>query len=130
MVRYKPSGYPDSTLTYENITSHLVLMYELSGLIVFTEYEISVAAYNSKGVGVFSDTIQVRTQEGMPTQPPRQLSGRAVTSTSIRLEWLPPDPQYINGINQGYKVCSNNGLKLLLIILKFTHFVLAKSLDC
>lgn len=104
MVRYKPSGYPDSTLTYENITSPLTLMKEMTGLIVFTEYEISVAAYNVKGVGVYSDTIQIRTQEGIPTQPPRNVEGQAVSSTSIKLTWLPPDPQYINGINQGYKV--------------------------
>ncbi len=104
MIRYKPSGYPDSILTYENITNYLVLVHELAGLIVFTEYEIAVAAYNKKGVGVYSDIIRIRTLEGKPTQPPRNVTNLAASSTSIRIRWLPPDPQYINGINQGYKV--------------------------
>lgn len=52
IIRYKPSGYPDETLTYENITSRLQEMHELRGLIVFQEYEIAIAAYNKKGVGV------------------------------------------------------------------------------
>ena len=103
-IRYKPSGYPDSTISHEDIDNTMVSLYELKGLIVFQEYEIAVAAYNAKGVGVYSDTVRVRTQEGKPTQPPRDVSAAAVSSTHIRMSWLPPDPQHINGINQGYKI--------------------------
>ena len=104
MIRYKPSGYPDQTISYEDIENTMVSLFELKGLIVFQEYEIAVAAYNAKGVGVYSDIVRVRTQEGKPTQPPRDVSAAAVSSTEIRMSWLPPDPQHINGINQGYKI--------------------------
>ena len=48
-------------------------IYELLGLIVFQEYEIAVAAYNAEGVGVYSQYIRVRTQEGVPSEPPTQV---------------------------------------------------------
>ena len=79
-------------------------MYELKGLIVFQEYEISVAAYNQKGVGVYSNNILVRTQEGKPTMPPSNVAIIPVNSTAIKLTWLPPDSQFLNGNNLGYKV--------------------------
>ena len=103
VIRYMPSGYPDSTISYEMLDD-LSNLFILTGLIIFTEYELSVAAYNAEGVGVYSDITTVRTQEGSPTQPPRNVLATAVSSTSIRIQWLPPDPQHINGINQGYKV--------------------------
>ncbi len=82
----------------------MISLFELKGLIVFQEYEVAVAAYNAKGIGSYSDTIHVRTQEGRPTRPPRDVSAAAISSTEIRISWRPPDPQYINGFNQGYKI--------------------------
>lgn len=29
---------------------------------------------------------------------------KALNSTAIQIWWIPPDPQKINGINQGYKI--------------------------
>jgi len=105
MVRYKLSGYPDSTLTFDNITSfQSKVIHELTGLIFFQEYQIAVAAYNSRGVGVFSDNIFVRTSEGRPTAPPRNVTAVAISSTALSMRWLPPNPQHINGITQGYYI--------------------------
>lgn len=105
VVRYKPSGYPDSTLSFNNITSYTAsVIYELDGLIIFQEYEIGVAAYNQMGVGVYSDSVYVRTLEGRPTIPPSGVVASAVSSTSVQLSWMPPNPQHINGINQGYRI--------------------------
>jgi protein sidekick len=33
-----------------------------------------------------------------------------VNSTTIRVWWKPPDPQLINGINQGYKLQAWRGI--------------------
>lgn len=40
----------------------------------------------------------------MPTVPPGNVQAEATNSTTIRFTWNPPSPQFINGINQGYKV--------------------------
>lgn len=104
VIRYKPQGYPDSTLEHANVTNSNVNTYKLNQLIVFQEYEISVAAYNEKGVGVYSQYVRTRTQEGRPTAPPVNVEAQPVNSTAIQLTWNPPDPQYINGINQGYVI--------------------------
>lgn len=105
IVRYKLSGYPDTTLFFENITTRQEsIAYELTGLIVFQEYEVSVAAYNAKGAGVYGGSLFIRTFEGVPSMPPTGLVVIAVNSTTFNLSWFPPNPQFINGINQGYKV--------------------------
>ena len=48
--------------------------------------------------------LQVTTLEGRPTAPPTNLILEALSSTTIKVTWTPPDGQFINGINQGYKV--------------------------
>lgn len=40
----------------------------------------------------------------VPTAPPQNVQVEAVNSTTIRFLWNPPPQQFINGINQGYKV--------------------------
>ncbi|XP_008947404.1 PREDICTED: protein sidekick-2-like [Merops nubicus] len=44
------------------------------------------------------------TLQGVPTVPPGNVQTEATNSTTIRFTWNPPSPQFINGINQGYKV--------------------------
>jgi protein sidekick len=57
-----------------------------------------------KGVGVYSEGIRLKTKEGVPLAPPKQVTAEAVSSTTILVTWKAPDPWMINGINQGYKV--------------------------
>lgn len=40
----------------------------------------------------------------VPTIPPGNVHVEATNSTTIRFTWTAPSPQFINGINQGYKV--------------------------
>ena len=104
-MRYKPAGYPDSTLSFENVTAfqHTVVL-EIRDLIVFQEYQISVAAYNSRGIGVYSSWIIVRTHEGRPLAAPHNVTVTVLSSTSLSVSWFPPNPQHINGIIQGYHI--------------------------
>ncbi|CAH1794891.1 unnamed protein product [Owenia fusiformis] len=103
IIRYKLAGYPGS-FTEHNITDVILRRYELKELIVFQEYEMQVAAYNRKGTGVFSSSIREWTEEGVPTASPVNVTAFAASSTSITVHWSPPDPQFLNGINQGYKI--------------------------
>uniref|UniRef100_A0A2I3HQ10 Fibronectin type-III domain-containing protein n=1 Tax=Nomascus leucogenys TaxID=61853 RepID=A0A2I3HQ10_NOMLE len=40
----------------------------------------------------------------VPTAPPQNVQTEAVNSTTIQFLWNPPPQQFINGINQGYKL--------------------------
>ena len=40
----------------------------------------------------------------MPEAPPTDIRVKAQNSTSVAVWWRPPNPQKINGINQGYKL--------------------------
>ncbi|XP_071965988.1 protein sidekick-2-like isoform X2 [Antedon mediterranea] len=100
-IRYRLQGYshPYKTLNISTQTS-----YVLTDLITWSVYGIEIAGYNRAGIGAYSNVVTVRTLEGIPTQAPQEVNAYAVNSTSIRMEWKAPDPQTLNGINQGYKM--------------------------
>lgn len=101
VVRYRLAGYSSSAWSTHNVSTTRAL---LEDLIVWQNYAIQVAAYNEKGLGVFSPTILVRTLEGVPQAAPTSVRADALNSTAVQVRWLPPDPQRVNGINQGYRV--------------------------
>ncbi|KAK3593323.1 hypothetical protein CHS0354_031382 [Potamilus streckersoni] len=103
-IRYKLKSYSSNPFDYANVTQSAQLSYELKGLAYFEFYELQIAAYNGKGTGVFSESITVRTLEGHPTASPENVTVEATNSTTITVKWTPPNQQFINGINQGYKV--------------------------
>ncbi|XP_051792489.1 protein sidekick-2 isoform X3 [Erpetoichthys calabaricus] len=103
IIRYCLAGLPVG-YQYKNITNPDVNNLLLEDLIIWTNYEIEVAAFNGAGLGVYSSTVTEWTLQGVPTVPPGNVQADAVNSTSIRLTWTPPSPQFINGINQGYKL--------------------------
>lgn len=104
IVRYKLAGYADTQWYYHNVTNAAQFSCLLDDLIVWRNYEIGVAAYNDMGTGAYSSSIFIRTKEGKPAAPPRNVEATATNSTSIKIRWNQTDPQLINGINQGYKV--------------------------
>nr|XP_033817053.1 protein sidekick-2 isoform X2 [Geotrypetes seraphini] len=103
IIRYCLSGLPVG-YQYKNISNPDVTNLILEDLIIWTNYEIEVAAYNSAGLGVYSSKVTEWTLQGVPTVPPGNVQAEAINSTTIRLTWNPPSPQFINGINQGYKL--------------------------
>lgn len=40
----------------------------------------------------------------VPEAPPINVRAEAINSTAVEVWWKPPNPQKINGINQGYKL--------------------------
>ncbi|RMB95255.1 hypothetical protein DUI87_28242 [Hirundo rustica rustica] len=101
--RYCLAGLPVG-YQFKNITNAEVNNLLLEDLIIWTNYEIEVAAYNSAGLGVYSMKVTEWTLQGVPTVPPGNVQAEATNSTTIRFTWNPPSPQFINGINQGYKL--------------------------
>ncbi|KAG7491379.1 hypothetical protein MATL_G00003050 [Megalops atlanticus] len=102
-VRYCLAGLPVG-YQYKNITNPDVTNLLLEDLIIWTNYEIEVAAYNGAGLGTFSHKVTEWTLQGVPTIAPGNVQAEAVNSTTIRFTWTAPSPQFINGINQGYKL--------------------------
>ncbi|XP_043206047.1 protein sidekick-like, partial [Amphibalanus amphitrite] len=104
ILRYRLHGYTNAPWSSRNISNEAQRNYLIGDLITWKDYDIQVAAYNNKGTGVFSDSIRVKTREGVPEAAPTAVKAEPVSSTSVRVSWIPPDPQLINGINQGYKL--------------------------
>ncbi|XP_048507644.1 protein sidekick isoform X3 [Athalia rosae] len=104
ILRYRLYGYNDSPWTRQNITNEAQRNYLITDLITWKDYSVQIAAYNDKGVGMYTDTVKIKTKEGVPEAPPTNLKAKAINSTSIKVWWKPPNPQKINGINQGYKL--------------------------
>ncbi|XP_074246586.1 protein sidekick-1 isoform X4 [Saimiri boliviensis] len=103
ILRYRLAGLPGE-YQQRNITSPEVNYCLVTDLIIWTQYEIQVAAYNGAGLGVFSRAVTEYTLQGVPTAPPQNVQTEAVNSTTIQFLWNPPPQQFINGINQGYKL--------------------------
>nr|KAF6448698.1 sidekick cell adhesion molecule 1 [Rousettus aegyptiacus] len=103
VLRYRLAGLPGEH-QQRNITSPEVNYCLVTELIIWTQYEIQVAAYNGAGLGVFSRAVTEYTLQGVPTAPPQNVRTEAVNSTAIRFLWTPPPQQFVNGINQGYKL--------------------------
>ncbi|XP_057170964.1 protein sidekick-1 isoform X2 [Ursus arctos] len=103
ILRYRLAGLPGEH-QQRNITSPEVNYCLVTELIIWTQYEIQVAAYNGAGLGVFSRAVTEYTLQGVPTAPPQNVQTEAVNSTTIQFFWNPPPQQFINGINQGYKL--------------------------
>jgi protein sidekick len=104
IIRYRLYGYNDSPWTVQNITNEAQRNYLIQDLITWKDYVVQIAAYNNKGVGVFTEGAKIKTKEGVPEAPPTIQKVKAINSTAIQIRWIPPDPQKINGINQGYKI--------------------------
>ncbi|EGV95786.1 Protein sidekick-1 [Cricetulus griseus] len=101
--RYRLAGLPGEH-QQRNISSPEVNYCLVTDLIIWTQYEIQVAAYNGAGLGVFSRAVTEYTLQGVPTAPPQNVQAEAVNSTTVHFLWNPPPQQFINGINQGYKL--------------------------
>ncbi|PSN39774.1 Protein sidekick [Blattella germanica] len=104
VIRFRLYGYIESPWTNRNITNEAQRNYLIKELITWKDYEIQIAAYNNMGIGVFSDGVKIKTKEGVPEAPPVNIRAEPINSTAVQVWWKPPDPQKINGINQGYKL--------------------------
>ncbi|XP_054086564.1 protein sidekick isoform X3 [Zeugodacus cucurbitae] len=104
ILRYRLYGYNNVPWTYQNITNEAQRTFLIQELITWKDYIVQIAAYNNMGVGAYTEGSKIKTKEGVPEAPPTFVKVSAINSTSIRVSWTPPNPQQINGINQGYKL--------------------------
>eukprot|EP00057_Strongylocentrotus_purpuratus_P029591 XP_011684065.1 PREDICTED: receptor-type tyrosine-protein phosphatase F [Strongylocentrotus purpuratus] len=69
----------------------------ISDLVTMQIHSVSVSAFTVKGEGPASPPIQVKTQQGVPSQP-EQFEGVAISAFQIRLTWMMHDtePQIVH----------------------------------
>ncbi|XP_017048182.1 protein sidekick isoform X11 [Drosophila ficusphila] len=104
ILRYRLFGYNNVPWSYQNITNEAQRNFLIQELITWKDYIVQIAAYNNMGVGVYTEGSKIKTKEGVPEAPPTNVQVEAINSTAARCRWTPPNPQQINGINQGYKI--------------------------
>eukprot|EP00079_Xenopus_tropicalis_P035262 XP_017949033.1 PREDICTED: receptor-type tyrosine-protein phosphatase F isoform X5 [Xenopus tropicalis] len=78
--------------------------WEIKDLEKWTEYKVWVRAHTDVGAGPESSPIIVRTDEDVPSAPPRKVEVDSVNSTSVRVTWKSPLPTKQNGQIRGYQV--------------------------
>ncbi|XP_014244426.1 Down syndrome cell adhesion molecule-like protein Dscam2 isoform X4 [Cimex lectularius] len=76
----------------------------ISNLKTYTQYSVVVQAFNKLGAGPMSEETKQYTAEGIPDEPPHEVTCTTLTSQTIRISWVSPAPETANGIIKGYKV--------------------------
>ncbi|PIO37328.1 hypothetical protein AB205_0193210 [Aquarana catesbeiana] len=98
-------------VTGEDTSRHIVdsippdvSSWEIKDLEKWTEYRVWVRAHTDVGAGPESPPVIVRTDEDVPSAPPRKVEVDSANSTSIRVSWKSPLPTKQNGQIRGYQV--------------------------
>ncbi|XP_043917020.1 receptor-type tyrosine-protein phosphatase delta [Protopterus annectens] len=78
--------------------------YRLENLEKWTEYRITLTAHTGVGPGPESSSVFIRTDEDVPSGPPRKVEVEAINSTSINVSWRSPAPNKQHGQIRGYQV--------------------------
>ncbi|RVE45570.1 hypothetical protein evm_009767 [Chilo suppressalis] len=76
----------------------------ITGLLKGVRYAVSIAAFNSAGMGPFSIPLFQDTREGAPEEGPSAVECSGVTSTALRVSWQPIPPHKQAGALIGYTV--------------------------
>ncbi|XP_029473569.1 receptor-type tyrosine-protein phosphatase F isoform X2 [Rhinatrema bivittatum] len=88
----------------QKITFAPTSSYTVEGLKPDTLYKFQLAAWSDMGVGVYTSIIEERTTQSTPSAPPQEVKCISVSSTTIRVSWVPPPASSRNGVIIGYSV--------------------------
>ncbi|KAM9130310.1 receptor-type tyrosine-protein phosphatase F [Pangshura tecta] len=78
--------------------------WEIKDLEKWTEYKVWVRAHTDVGPGPESSPVHVRTDEDVPSAPPRKVEVESLNSTAIRVSWKLPLSNKQHGQIRGYQV--------------------------
>ncbi|KAJ1167065.1 hypothetical protein NDU88_007458 [Pleurodeles waltl] len=78
--------------------------WDLRDLEKWTEYKVWVRAHTDVGPGPESPAVLARTDEDVPSAPPRKVEVESVNSTSMRVTWKAPISNKQHGQIRGYQV--------------------------
>ncbi|XP_077598524.1 receptor-type tyrosine-protein phosphatase delta isoform X24 [Stigmatopora nigra] len=103
-IQYNPTEGEDTT---ERLIADIPpesSRYLLEHLEKWTLYHVTVTAHTDAGPGPESTPQLIRTDEDVPSGPPRKVEVEAVNSSSIKVIWRSPMPTKQHGQIRGYQV--------------------------
>uniref|UniRef100_UPI002955D236 receptor-type tyrosine-protein phosphatase S-like n=1 Tax=Panthera onca TaxID=9690 RepID=UPI002955D236 len=103
-VRYRPLGSEDPQPKEVNGIPPTATQILLEALDKWTEYRITTVAHTEVGPGPESSPVVIRTDEDVPSAPPRKVEAEALNATAIRVLWRSPAPGRQHGQIRGYQV--------------------------
>lgn len=112
-ISYQKQGSAENEKNYTKVgslTTEGLNDFRLIGLEKYTQYGITVSAFNIKGDGPPSDVVLGHTLEDVPSASPRSVSCVALTAQNIQISWQSPPKKLCHGIIQGYKLLYEPGL--------------------
>ncbi|XP_043909993.1 receptor-type tyrosine-protein phosphatase S-like isoform X4 [Protopterus annectens] len=103
-VRYRPLQGEDRLLQEVKDIPPQTNQILLENLQKWTEYQVTAMAHTQVGPGPESLPIVVRTDEDVPSAPPRKVEVEVMNSTAIKVLWRSPVPNKQHGQIRGYQV--------------------------
>ncbi|KAA8582453.1 hypothetical protein FQN60_006124, partial [Etheostoma spectabile] len=103
-IQYAVTEGEDSTAHQISSIPPESSQYLLENLEKWTEYHVTVTAHTDVGAGPESLPQLIRTEEDVPSGPPRKVEVEAVNSSSIKVIWRSPMPTKQHGQIRGYQV--------------------------
>lgn len=100
--RMKDSASEWKIIPLENAVNNY--SYILTGLNEWVEYEVKMRSFNSVGKSLFSPTVVQKTMESVPSSGPSNVTGKALSSTTIKVKWGDVPLFEQNGFIVGYKI--------------------------
>ncbi|XP_072449919.1 receptor-type tyrosine-protein phosphatase delta-like [Chiloscyllium punctatum] len=103
-IRYQMVQGEDKQLHEVNDIPPTTTQMRLESLAKWTEYRVTVVAHTMVGPGPESAPIFIRTDEDVPSAPPRKVEVAALNSTALKVMWRSPVPSKQHGQIRGYQV--------------------------
>ncbi|XP_051789251.1 protein tyrosine phosphatase receptor type Fa isoform X12 [Erpetoichthys calabaricus] len=104
ITKYELVYWESDSTNQQHFTLDPTDSYAVEGLKPDTLYKFILAACSDIGVGVYTQPIESRTAQSMPSAPPRKVEAEAINSTSIRVTWKAPLSSKQHGLIRGYQV--------------------------
>ncbi|KXJ05135.1 Protein sidekick-2, partial [Exaiptasia diaphana] len=109
-ITYLKHGDPPSNSKHITVYGESTLQAEITQLEKYTEYNLSINAFTSKGAGNYSTyaNISAFTCEDVPDGPPSDLKVLEQSNISCTISWSAINATMANGIIKGYEVTGND----------------------
>ncbi|XP_034252481.1 Down syndrome cell adhesion molecule-like protein Dscam2 [Thrips palmi] len=106
VIGFRHLGSAEESFNYTRVsmTGDVSGDFRLSGLDKFTQYQVVVQAFNTRGEGPQSPVVIAQTLEDAPGGPPRDVQCSALTAHNLQVGWTPPSPHLAHGVIQGYRL--------------------------